>query len=430
MNAQEPFVARANAVRSVILLNDFAWVNGGQSKIAIETALHLKARGLDVCLVAGRGPVDDRLITAGVECNIVGDHDILSDRNRLRASTKGIWNRDAAKALARCLDCRDPASTVIHVHGWAKSLSPSIGPVVTQAQAAHVYTLHEYFLACPNGGFYDYRAGEICKRRALGVSCATTNCDPRSYQHKLWRMARQAVLWGPGRMPRDLREVIYLAPEQREILGPYIPTTARWHYLPNPGEPAPKQRVAAEENHGFLFVGRLSPEKGAKIAASAAFKAGVPITFCGDGDQHDAILRANPNAKMLGWLSHDELREQMQKARCLVFPSLWYETYGLVVADALRAGLPVLASRSSVAASLVGEGVAGELVEAGDIEAWRAAIIRMKSDQLVKRFSEAAHARGRQLPTHDDHINQLLQVYNAAISRKHFGTTVELEAVQ
>ncbi len=430
MNAQETFGARRNAVKSIILLNDFAWVNGGQSKIAIETALHLKARGLDVCLVAGRGPVDDRLTTAGVECLIVGEHDILTDPNRLRASTKGIWNRDAARTLARCLNGRDPASTVIHVHGWAKSLSPSIGPVVTQAKAAHVYTLHEYFLACPNGGFYDYRAGEICTRRALGVSCATTNCDPRSYNHKLWRMARQAVLWGPGRMPRDLREVIYLADEQREILGPYIPTTARWHYLPNPGCPALTHRVAAEENEDFLFVGRLSPEKGAHIAASAAFKAGVPIKFCGEGDQHDAILRANPDAKMLGWLSQDQLKEEMQNARCLVFPSLWYETYGLVVADALRAGLPVLASRSSVAASLVGDGAAGELVEAGNVDAWSTAISRMKSDELVKKYSKKAHARGRQLPTHDDHITDLLQIYDASISRKHLGTRTELEAIQ
>ncbi len=229
-------------------------------------------------------------------------------------------------------------------------------------------------------------------------------------------------------MPRDLREVIYLAAEQREILGSYVPPKARWHYLPNPSLPAPAHRVASEKNQDFLFVGRLSPEKGALIAASAAFKAGVPIKFCGEGDQHDAILRANPNAKMLGWLTQDQLREEMQKARCLVFPSLWYETYGLVVADALRAGLPVLASRSSVAASLVGDGVGGELVEAGNVEAWTTAINRMKSDQLVKIYSEEAQARGRRLPTHEDHMIELLKVYDASISRKHSGEREELEA--
>ncbi|MEO7634404.1 MAG: glycosyltransferase, partial [Sphingomicrobium sp.] len=191
---------------TVVVVSDHGSVNGGQAKVAIESALGLAARGLDVRFVAGCGPLDARLREAGIECDVVGDHDILSDPNRVRAATAGIWNRRAAEVLAQCLARCDLRSTVIHVHGWAKALSPSIGPVITSSRAAHVYTLHDYSLACPNGGFFDYQANEICTRRALGADCLTTNCDSRSVAHKAWRVARQATLWRAGRWPGALRE--------------------------------------------------------------------------------------------------------------------------------------------------------------------------------------------------------------------------------
>lgn len=404
---------------NVVILCDHGWINGGQAKIAIDSALSLRRRGLDICYIAGCGPLDERLRRSGIECHVVGDHDILSDPNRARAAASGIWNREAARVVAKAIAARDPRSTVIHVHGWAKALSPSIGPVVTAAEAAHVVTLHEYFLACPNGGFYDYQAGAICTRRALGADCLTTNCDARSANHKAWRVARQLVLKSAGRMPRDLCEIIYLAPKQQAIMQPYFSGQARWHYLPNPVGPAPDRRVAAETNDLFLFVGRLSPEKGAETAAAAAKLANVPIAFVGDGECESAIRRANRDAILAGWVEPGELHRWIDRARCLVFPSLWYETFGLVVADALRVGLPVLVADSSVAASLVADRVNGRHLPAGDVPAWAAAMSALNDDALVRRWSEAAFNAGSDLLDEDEYTNRLIGIYENVRSRRH-----------
>lgn len=429
MTFQAPLSRRAAFARplDVVILCDHGWVNGGQAKVAIDSALQLKARGIAVCFVAGCGPLDERLLDAGVECHVVGEYDILSDPSRLRAAARGIWNHRAAKMLEQCLAKRDPRSTVIHVHGWAKALSPSIGPVVTKAQAALVYTLHEYFLACPNGGFFDYQAGEICTRRALGIDCLRTACDPRAKAHKAWRVARQAVLWTAGRLPRELREIIYLAPEQLTIMKPYMPGTTRWHHLPNPVGPRPPARVRAEDNQLVLFVGRMSREKGAHIAAAAARQAGMPIAFCGDGECKDDVARANPDAILPGWVQPAEVETWMQKARCLVFPSLWYECYPLVVADALRAGLPVLVSDSSVAASSVRHGVTGLHVRAGDVRAWAEALQKLEKPEVVRSLSEAAFAAGEQLLDEQEYATRLIDIYRDALVRKH-GTTEPMEA--
>jgi len=405
----------------VVILSDHGHINGGQAKVAIESALQLKRRGVDVSFVAGTGPLDERLPSAGIECHLVGEHDILSDPSRLRAAGRGIWNWEAARVLEKCLASRDPRSTIVHTHGWAKALSPSIGPAIARSGAAHVYTLHEYFLACPTGGFYHHGDAAICTRRPLGRACLTTGCDPRSNAHKAWRVFRQAVLKSAGGLPQSLREIIYLAPEQRSIMAPHMSRDARWHYLPNAVGPRSTERVAAERNDPFLFIGRLSPEKGAEIAARAAKLAGVSIAFCGDGECEDAVREANPDALMLGWLNPDELGEWMRRARGLVFPSLWYECYPLVVADALRVGLPVIVSKSSVAASSIADGVDGLHCAGGDVAAWAEAMIQLKSDDLVRSMSEAAFDAGGRLRGYDEYTSSLILIYEGVLARHREG---------
>ncbi len=415
----EPLPALAAPPISVIVLSDHGHINGGQAKVAIESALQLTKRGLDVCFVAGTGPLDERLPQAGVECHVVSAHDILSDPSRIRASARGIWNVEAARVLATCLASRDPRMTIVHTHGWAKALSPSIGPVIRRSRASHVYTLHEYFLACPTGGFYVHRAAEICTRRPLGLDCLTTGCDPRSNAHKAWRVFRQAVLRTAGGLPSSLKDIIYLAPEQRTIMAPHMSPDARWHYLPNAVGPRPLERITAEHNEAFLFIGRLSPEKGAEVAARAAKLAGVPIAFCGDGECEDAVRKANPDALMLGWLDPGELGSWMRKARCLVFPSLWYECYPLVVADALRVGLPVIVSKSSVAASSISHGVDGLHCGGGDVAAWAEAMTQLKSNELVRSMSQASFEAGGRLRGYDEYTSSLIEIYENVLAREH-----------
>ena len=408
----------AGRLRHVVVVNDHGHINGGAAKVAIESALWLRERGLEVSFVAGAGPMDPRLAKAGIECVTIASSDVVNEANRLRAMQRGLWNRDAARALHDHLDRLDAASTVVHLHTWSKALSPSIGPVLTGSRTAHVATLHEYFLACPNGAFYDYTAGQICTRRALGPACLTTQCDARHFAHKAWRVARGSLLWSAGHMPRDLREVIYISPKQRAIIGDYVPEQARWHHLPNAVDPAPKTRVPVEENDVFLFIGRISPEKGAVVAAKAARLAGVRIAFAGEGSDVEAVRDAHPGAEMLGWLGKEELAGWVRRARCLVFPSLWHEGYPLVVVDALRQGVPVLTSDATVATAVIKDGLDGLHVPAGDVEAWAGAMARMTSDETAQRMGEAAFRSGTDLLGYDDYTDRLIAIYEDILSRR------------
>jgi glycosyltransferase involved in cell wall biosynthesis len=119
-------------------------------------------------------------------------------------------------------------------------------------------------------------------------------------------------------------------------------------------------------NAHFVFVGRLAGEKGAVLFAQAAKTANVPALFIGEGEKRDAILQVNPDAVVTGWKSGDEALRLLRTARALVFPSLWQETQGLVVAEALAMGIPAIVADSSAATDWVMDGHNGLWFRSGD----------------------------------------------------------------
>jgi glycosyltransferase involved in cell wall biosynthesis len=366
--------------RHVILVNDFAAINGGQAKVAIDTARLLAGAGIGVTYFAACGPVGPELDAPGIEVVCLDHQDVRFDTNRLRAGAHGLWNAAVAKALRETCARFDPASTVLQCNSYTKALSPAIGPVVTGGPLPHVYMMMEYFLVCPNGGFYDYPRNALCTRRPLGLDCLTTNCDARHPVHKAWRVARQAVLWSAGRLPRGLRDAIYVSETQRRLMEPYLPPGIRLHHVPPPVHLPERPPVKAVENDAFLFVGRFDPEKGGREFAEAARRAGVPAVFVGDGPERAAIAAANPDAEFTGWLSTEEVQAWTARARCFVFPSLWYETFGLVAYDALAIGVPVICGRWNAAAEAVREGENGLLVDTPTVEGFTAALAALKDD--------------------------------------------------
>ena len=395
-------------LRRVVIAGDFASVSGGQAKVAIDSACLLAEAGIDVHFFAATGPVAPQLERTGITVHCLDQHVILDDPERLRAIRRGLWNGQAAASLRALCAQFDPRDTVLHGHGYAKALSPAVGPVLAKGPLKSVFTMHEYFLACPNGGFYDYQRGEICHRKPLGLSCLATHCDMRNPAHKAWRVLRGWIAARPGMLPGGLRDVICISHTQRRVMKPYLPQDVRLHQVDNPvasGLPA----VDAARNKTLVFVGRLSPEKGALHLAIAARKTGFPVVFVGDGPEAPAILAANPEATITGWLRPEEVQTHLATARALVFPSLWYEGQPLAPIEALLRGIPVICGRWCAAAETVSDGVNGVIYDDPTPDALARALRRLPQDPFDPQSLSDRVAPAR-------HLARLREVYETVLS--------------
>ncbi len=401
-----------HAAQRIVIVNDFGAVNGGTAQVAIGSAIELARRGVQIDFLCAVGPVDSRLSAAGVTVTCLEQHDILSDPSRIGAAVRGVWNPAAARALRRLLSQADPASTIVHVHGWTKALSASVFRVAQQMGVRVVVTLHDYFSACPAGGFFDHRAGTICERRAMGVRCVAAQCDSRSRAHKLWRVARQGVATALTDVHGRLADVIYVSELSCSVLAPYFSPATRWHYVPNPIDVEHGARVAAEHEQPFVFVGRLSVEKGCHLFGEAVTTARVQGVVIGDGPDMVEIRKRWPHLHMAGWLDRAGVHDILRHARAVVVPSLGYETQGLVVPEALSFGVPVIVASRTAAREAVVPGTNGLVFEHGSVDALVHAIDSLQSNDMVRNLSENAYDGFWQAPpTLRAHGDALLTTY-------------------
>ncbi len=401
----------------LVILNDFAHINGGTAMVALSSAAALARRGYPVTLFASVGPVMEELRRDGVDIVCLGRHEIAADPRRLRAAIDGLWNRTAARRMAEVLNNLDPAHTIIHVHGWTKGLSAAPVAVALKRHFPVVLTLHDYFAACPNGGFFNFPHNRICTLKAMSPSCLVSNCDKNGHAQKAWRVVRQSIQRRQGHIPDSIRHFITVSQFSRRIMQPYLPPSARMYDVPNPIDAEREAPTNPGKNRPFAYVGRLSPEKGALLFAAAVAKAGMPALFIGEGEQHQAIASTCPEAVITGWVPHEEVRRHLRSARALVLPSLCYETQGMAVLEAAACGLSAIVPDTCAASQTVIGGETGLLFRGGDADDLVAKLSSLRGDTLVDRLGLAAHNRfWADPPTLERHVEALETIYQQVLS--------------
>lgn len=379
----------------LVVVHDFAdgALGAGATRCAIDGATAMAGQGMDVTFFAAAGRADPALGEAGVKVVALEQQDIARAADRLGSAGRGLWNRSAGRRMRDIVEGADLTRTVFHVHTWSKALSPAaLRPLLGPGVKA-VFHLHEYFAACPNGGFFDYRRMRICHRRPLGAACLTTNCDSRSAAHKAWRVARHAAMTAAAGYPARARNFILLSALQQRVLRPYLPAAAALFRMRNPVDVDRLPLQPRDAAAGFLFVGRVSREKGVRLLAEAFAGRDGALTVVGDGPELDWLKAALPGARFRGWLDRAGVAEEMRRAKALVFPSLWYEGMPMAVVEALACGLPVIAGDLSAAAELVADGENGAVFASGDAGALRTALARLDDPGRASALSAEAYRR-------------------------------------
>jgi glycosyltransferase involved in cell wall biosynthesis len=177
--------------------------------------------------------------------------------------------------------------------------------------------------------------------------------------------------------------------------------------------PKPAQTATWEDPRlKVFFTGRFDRQKGLDVLLEAAALAPGLITVrCAGASVVDegASINVPANVELLGWLTEEEISGQLACADIVAVPSRW-EGFGLVAIEAMRAGLPVVASRIGGLPEVIEEGVSGHLVPPDDPPALLAALLADGPEER-KRKGEAGRRRFFDLFTSDASAVALGRVY-------------------
>jgi glycosyltransferase involved in cell wall biosynthesis len=333
----------------VVVVNDASEARGGATGLALLQARMMAARGIDTVFAAADQGGNTELEAQGVRTYAAGSAPLV----RLpahKAATRGLYNPDVRDMMQRVIAAEDGPDTVYHVHSWSKTLTPAVFSALQAVAPRCFIHVHDFFLACPNGGFMDYQKMLPCARRPLSVDCLTTRCDKRSQAQKAWRVARQLVLRRTLPRQGDWAGFLLIHPAMAGPLAQSGYPADRLHAMRNPAQALSETRLTPETSDRLLFIGRVEAEKGVEDLIAAARTAQVPLTVVGDGPLRAPLAQAHPEVRFAGWQDRAGLLAAAREARALVMPSRYPEPFGLVAAEAALSGLPVLLSETALLA--------------------------------------------------------------------------------
>ncbi len=290
----------------VLYLTDRVTVRGGAGLHLLDVMAAVEAVGHRVTVAAGKV---DRTAPAGFRHRTV----------RLRGLASPTESSTRLDGLDELLERAD----VVHLQNV---MNPeAIRRAVATRRA--IATVQDHRVFCPGPG-RTLPDGSRCTS-AMGVATCAICLRELSYRQRMVQItsARRDAMHG-ARLVVLSR---YMADELEAAGLPGATVIPPWV------EPCPQ---AEHDGDAFLLGGRLVFHKAPKTAWEAWRSAGrpLPLRVAGTGPVADQLA----GAELLGWLDRSSLRDELRRARALLFPTRWQEPFGILGVEALATGTPVI----------------------------------------------------------------------------------------
>lgn len=317
---------------------------------------------------------------------------------------------------------------VAHVHNVFPLITPAVYWALKREGVPVIQIVHNFRFMCANGLFFrDGHPCELCKtgrtwngvryrcyRDSIPLSALYSGILALSRLMRTWWKIDCFIALNPF-TARKLVEGKITEPERIRVLGNFAPAAHR-----QPG--SFEQRAPY-----VVFIGRLSVEKGVDVLIDAAAR--VPelgVKIIGDGPLEEE-LRARaaslPNVEFLGRVEGEQKFALLREARAVIFPSLCYENFSLVLLEALSVGTPIIASRLGGLPTILNEGKDSLLFTPGDAGAL-AELLRQVLEQPELMLQLGRHGLEVTLPEYTEarHYQRLMDIQaevmgNSAVAR-------------
>ncbi|MGZ4908217.1 MAG: glycosyltransferase family 4 protein [Halobacteriota archaeon] len=302
-----------------------------------------------------------------------------------------LWNPHTYAVTKKVLQYERP--DIVHVHNF-KGLSASVFAAAKDLDIPVVHTVHDYNLVCPKTTLLT-RANE---------QCAYPHAACRLYRQLLRGIAPTAIL-----VPSDF--MVHTLAHFGLFVG--VPTIK----VPlGIGDDKPVER-SDNGTLDILYVGRVERHKGVQSLLESMMSFAherARLHVVGMGSDISGFQRAARHDSRIvfhGFVPRDALRQLYSIADVAVVPSIYNETFGLVIPEYYRHGIPVVGSRAGAIPELISEGYNGFLFEPGDATQLTAHLDKIARDPgLLKRLSVNARQSSAAFDM-SAHVHKLEVIY-------------------
>jgi glycosyltransferase involved in cell wall biosynthesis len=347
----------------------------------------------------------------------VSNNDIKSDSfiGKIKVALETIWSIKQYKKVKKLINEINP--DIVHVHNTFPQLSPSIYWAIKSRNIPVVQTLHNYRLTCANGLLF--RSNKPCNL------CTTGNFSA-ALKYKCYRNSLMAT--APLVLMQRIHRILGTFKNKVDI---YI-TLNRFNkeIMVKSGLPEEKMYIKPNfinsrnlskksKSKQFLFVGRVSPEKGLDLLLESFTNLEdneYKLVIIGDGPEKEKLQEKYKDVNRICWkghLPHNQVLKEIEQSRALVMPSRWYETFGMVVIEAFSVGTPALGSNHAGIPELIIDGKNGRLFTPNDSVSLRNALNEFckMDDSVWNELSKEARLSFEKSYTEKENYKYLIDIY-------------------
>lgn len=339
---------------------------------------------------------------------------------KLDYSLKIIYSLEAKRKIEELISAEKP--DIAHLHNIYHHMSFSIVHSLKKNKIPIIYTAHDLKLICANYKMLNH--GKICEKCKgdRHYNCFFSNCIKGSrsksfinmmemYVHKLLKINELIdIIIAPSKFYRDKMIEFGIRPDK--VI-----------YIPNFIE-SNKIEPCYENQNYFLFVGRLSEEKGLLTLVRAMKKVeGCPLYIVGTGPMEGEVKKAihdfgvSDKIKMLGFKSGEELMNLERNSMFSVIPSEWYENSPYAVLEFMCYGKPTIGSNVAGIPEFVEDGKTGLLFEMGNAEQLGDRINQLIANKdLIIQYGKNAREKVENLNNPIIYLEQLMDIYKSLLS--------------
>ena len=363
----------------------------------------------------------DLLIQQGhdVACFTRTNTDSVSTAQQIQAGLGYFYNFQSKVEFENLIKQFKP--DIVHIHNLFPIISPSILDACVALHVPTVMTLHNYRLICPNALLLrNNKACEECVDKSFAYPAIQHNCYAESslrsanlalanFVHAkshVWQDKISAfITFSEFSKNLFLKSHLKLSPEQFYIKPNFVADLG----------------YSSEKSDYFLYVGRLSEEKGIRCLLEAFSASNFLLKIIGDGPLKDLVIASSQqvsNILFLGPQPHENIYAEMKQAIALVLPSFCYEGCSLSMLEAFSTGTPVIASKHGTFPSFIKNEVNGLLFETASVESLLGQLDRLNDLSAQKILSDKARKTYEALYTPEASYQKLIQIYDEVICKK------------
>ncbi|MCO7255413.1 glycosyltransferase family 4 protein [Dickeya oryzae] len=401
----------------VLLVNKFFYIKGGAETVYFQEHDRLKAAGVEVMTFSMQHENNFPSDYASYFVDNVDYHQRSGVVGAIKTAVNFIHNSQACKKLRALLHQEKP--DIVHFHNIYHQLTPSLISVARESGCKTVLTAHDYKMICPS--YTMLRDGNVCDACVTGsvFNAFKYRCQQGSASKSLL-LSLEAGWQAIVRHYQQLDAIISPSEFLRGQLLRKLPHSRIDVIVNGINDDLP---LDADEDDGyFLFIGRLSREKGVATLARAhqRMKNNMPLKIVGNGPLYDDLVAQFPDAEFLGYKQQgEELNRLIKRARAVVVPSEYYENCSMSVLESMAFAKPVVGGRIGGIPEQIRDKVDGILFEPGNVQALADILDYLAlNPQQAKEMGRNARQRLSEKYSLNKHTAALLALYQEIISKK------------